>query len=617
MPGVSKKEKRIARKAVEPKIEAPPFQRPAWPGKILKHPAVSYVAILLLQLRVIWGIWRYREMDMGDTEAYFIDAARWLREGRTSFVWSPLYSWFIATLLRFSSDAYAVLTMHRVLIVMALAVLVLALMRRLLPPALAWVLAAWWVVLPIDFNDLYEVHMFAVIPLLLAVLAILWWPGPWGRGCALAILLAEGLLVRNENFASAVLLFVLALAYEIWLNRKFPGEPVAWKRAIAAYGAPLLCAVLLASYFFVHRMPYDSWSFLEAKHDLNVCESFAVGYQQREQDFDTNPMGNCGKLMNRLFNARVTRGSNISPDVMSTMSMMTALRTNPPAMLAHFWWNVRLLPAGLQVLLFNYRSGDANPDYAATYQSELVLIPSAAICALLGLGAYLFFAERKQWLATWRAENSPFRGSILEARIWAWITLGCICLIVGSVIVTVRPRPAYLFILAIAIRAVAGLCIYLLIRRWPQLRVPFAAVAVLLVAAMLLLPSVFERSSHPRHLLQEYRHLEPYAKFFREPHSLLVSDQYGGQLSSYLGECRCPWKRFDELRREVGPERTLSQVFDDAGVTLFVADESILADPLAQEFLSKAKQLDWDVVAERHSLPENWAILHRTLPLRQ
>jgi hypothetical protein len=285
-------------------------------------------------------------------------------------------------------------------------------------------------------------------------------------------------------------------------------------------------------------------------------------------------------------------------------------------MLAHYWWNIRLLPAGLQVLLFNYRSGDANPDYAATYHSKWVLIPSAAVCVLLGLGAYLFFTGRKQWLATWRVENTPFAGSVLESRIWVWITLGCICLIVGSVIVTVRPRPAYLFILAIAIRAVAGLCIYLLIRRWPQLRVPFAAVAVLLVAVMLLRPTTFERTPSPRPLLQEYRHLVPYAKFFQEPHFLLVADQYGGQLASYVGICRCPWKRFDELRREVTAERTLSQVFDQAGATLFVADESILADPLAQEFLSNAKQLDWEVVAERHSGPENWAIVHRTVPLK-
>src|SRR5580658_10431361 len=171
MPGLSKKEKRLAMKAAEPaepKIELPRFDWWAWARRILKHPATSYVTILLLQLKVIWGMWWYKDMAMGDTEEYFIYAAGWLRDGKTSFVWSPLYSWFVAELFRFSSDAYTVLILHRVLIIMALAVLVLALMRRLLPPWIAWMAAAWWAVEPIDFNDLYEVHMFAVIPLLLA-----------------------------------------------------------------------------------------------------------------------------------------------------------------------------------------------------------------------------------------------------------------------------------------------------------------------------------------------------------------------------------------------------------------------------------------------------------------
>ncbi len=613
MPGISKKEKRLMKGAAEPRVQSPRFEWPVWPGRILKHPALSYVAILILQLKVIWGMWSYREMMMGDTEAYFLGAVSWLSEGKTSFVWSPLYSWFLAGLFPFSNDAYTILIVHRVLIVMTLAVLVLALMRRLLPPGIAWLAAAWWVVLPIDFNDLYEVHMFAVIPLLLAPLAVLWWPGPWGRGSAIAILLIEGLLVRNENFASAVLLAVLAISYEFWQSLKLPGQRAAWNRAIPAYGVPLLCAMLIASYFYVHRMPYDSWGSLESKHDLNVCESFAVGYQQRH-DFDRNPMGNCGKLMHRIFGASVIGGSEAAPDTMSTMPMTVALRANPSAMLEHFRWNVfRLLPSGIQVLLFNYRSGDANPDYAPTYQTKLVLIPSAALCAMLALGAYLFFTERKQWMDKWRVENTPFRQSVLEARIWAWITLGCVCLIVGSVIVTVRPRPAYLFILGIAIRAVAGLCAYLVIRRWPQLMVPLVAVSALLVAVMFLRPSVYELFPSPRPLLQEYRHMKPYAQFFHEPNSFLVSDQYGGQLSSYVGRCRCPWKRFDELRQKVTPERSLSQVFDQAGATLFVADEAILSDPLTQEFLANAKRLHWEVVAERHTGAENWAILHRTL----
>ena len=33
---------------------------------------------------------------------------------------------------------------------------------------LAWLLAAWWAVLPVNFDTLYEVHLFALLPVLAA-----------------------------------------------------------------------------------------------------------------------------------------------------------------------------------------------------------------------------------------------------------------------------------------------------------------------------------------------------------------------------------------------------------------------------------------------------------------
>jgi hypothetical protein len=588
MPGLSKKEKRLTRKAVEPAIELPRFDWGAWARPIIAHPATSYVAILLLQLKVIWGMWWYKDMTTGDTSFYYLAGVGWLRDGITSFVWSPLYCFFLGELIRFSSDAYTVLILHRMMIVLALAVLVLALMRGLLPPAIAWMAAAWWVVLPIDFDALYEVHLFAAIPLVLAPLAVLWIPGPLGRGIAVAVLLTEGLLVRNENLAAAGLLAVLSLGYELWIGR------ATLSRVIRAYGVPLLCTILLASFFFFHRVAYDSWDLVKAKHNVNVCQVFAAGYQQRAHDFALSPWTDCGQLMQRFFG---------SPD----MSMMQALRANPSAMLGHFWWNMRLLPSGLQVLLFNFRSGDANPDYAPTFQSNLVLIPSVAACAIVALGAYFSFSERKKWTV------ASFWESALESRIWAWIALVCACLAVGGAILTNRPRPSYLFILGITIRALVGLCLYLVIRHWPKLKAISSVALVLLVGVALVLPSWYEHAPSPRPLLQAYRRLKPYEKFFREPKELLVSVGYGTELSSYAGECYCAAKQFVELRNQVTPERTLAQAFDQAGATLFLADELILADPLAKEFVANARQFHWDVLAERHNGSENWAVLHRTL----
>ena len=43
----------------------------------VEGPIGSYVLLALLQLRVIWGDWRLRDITSGDTSAYFQNAARW------------------------------------------------------------------------------------------------------------------------------------------------------------------------------------------------------------------------------------------------------------------------------------------------------------------------------------------------------------------------------------------------------------------------------------------------------------------------------------------------------------------------------------------------------------
>jgi hypothetical protein len=40
---------------------------------------VSYALIAALQLKILWNIWRYRDLTPGDTSSYFLDAARWAR----------------------------------------------------------------------------------------------------------------------------------------------------------------------------------------------------------------------------------------------------------------------------------------------------------------------------------------------------------------------------------------------------------------------------------------------------------------------------------------------------------------------------------------------------------
>src|SRR5215216_1784435 len=98
------------------------------------------------------------------------------------FAWSPLYTAFFGSFLWLFSDPFVATLLHRLAIVLIVTMLFLAMARKLLPPPIAWLVAAWWAVLPINYETLYEVHLFSVIPFQLAALALLCWRSPAGRG---------------------------------------------------------------------------------------------------------------------------------------------------------------------------------------------------------------------------------------------------------------------------------------------------------------------------------------------------------------------------------------------------------------------------------------------------
>src|SRR2546430_1639448 len=100
--------------------------------RLMRNPWFAYGGIFLLQLKVIWAMWLLRDLTTGDTSSYFSFARLWFENGRVNFPWSPLYTAFYGTLMHFTQDAYNVTILHRVIIVLGLALLVLALMRRLL-----------------------------------------------------------------------------------------------------------------------------------------------------------------------------------------------------------------------------------------------------------------------------------------------------------------------------------------------------------------------------------------------------------------------------------------------------------------------------------------------------
>lgn len=596
MPGLSKREKREHKKAAQPH---PVLIRPkrqlrfTWLASLIRSlhsaislPVTSYTAILLLQLKMVWGMWWYKDLTTGDTTQYFLNAVSWFETGHGSVLWSPMYSTFYGSLLHFTTDPYVVTILHRLIIVFVSALLVLALMRRLLPPGIAWMAAAWWVILPINFNALYEVHLFAVIPLLLGVLATLWIPSVQGRGMSAGILLLTGTLMRNEYLVAAALFTVLSLGWELL---RTPREASRFKTLGLAFGLPILVVLVTILASFVRSKPAFSSEQLRAKQTLNVCQVYAAGYQQRASDFQGSPWTECDQLMNRDFGS-------------ADLTFMQAFLRNPRAMLEHVRWNITLIPAGLQVLLFNYRSGSANPDYAPTDQSDLVLIPTVLACMALAAGLVLWVRERKRWRTEWT-----------EQRVWAGIALACTAVSVCAAMLSNRPRPSYMFIFGIGLRVVIAYCFYVIVSRWPNLRRAVAAISVVLVAALILKPSVYEQQRLSRPLLTATRRIQPAAAAFAEPNPLMVSTEFGTEITSYVGRCNCPAIRYDVLRKDVTKDFSLAQALATKGANLFYADELIMHDPVASQLVMNASAYHWRVVASGNSGAGNWAVLRKNL----
>jgi hypothetical protein len=54
----------------------------------------AYGSVLLIQAKVLWGIWHYRDLSAGDTSNYFVMAAGWADHRWVDPLFSPLYTGF-------------------------------------------------------------------------------------------------------------------------------------------------------------------------------------------------------------------------------------------------------------------------------------------------------------------------------------------------------------------------------------------------------------------------------------------------------------------------------------------------------------------------------------------
>jgi hypothetical protein len=562
---------------------------------------ISYSLLLLLQFKVIWGDWQYRDLTTGDTASYFVDSYAWFRDGRVEFLWSPLYTAFYGSLLHFSPDAGDATYLHRIIVVFAATLLVLAIARRLVPAGPAWLIGAWWALAHGNFNVMYEVHLFGIIPVLLAVLVAALGPGVAYRGVALALLGLTTLLLRNELIVATMLFGTACLAREISLARRSGPRFFQFSLSrLICYGLPLVVLLGVCIFFYGRsrqKLP-EFPSAMSAKTTLAFCQLYAVGYQQRHPDWTLNPYTHCWGLMSELFGA-------------THLTALQATVINPTAMFEHVCWNSKLVPSAVQVGLFNSTSDAHTPDLRSVpLQDPAAFWLSMLMLATLLSGGVLVWRAHPVERAAWFGRTS-----------WSWVALASFASVSVAVAPLLRPRPEYIYGLLVVLMAAVGLAATVVTRRLIgpaklRLLMPICILAVLILA-----PGYHAHIHEPsqRTLLTTYRQLLPYADIIGDPETKLLAGEFGVELMQYIGGPQDRWAESRVLHYNIlserGPAQPLGQFLDSKQVNLLHVDpyflDSFSQDPLIRDFLMTPEGEGWLRIGSQVRTSADWYLFQR------
>ncbi len=556
---------------------------------IAARPVVSYLLIVALQLRVLWDVWRFKDLIPGDTAGYFLDAVSWVHGARDDIVWSPLYTDVFGTFVAFVKPIYAAEMAQRVTIVLVASVLVLAVMRALVGPAIGLLLAAWWVVLPPNFNVEYEVHLFGLIPVLIAALVVARRPGRVALGIALAVLTGATVLIRNELLITTVILAGAVLMHE---RRERRAALVARGALIRAYGVPLLVVALLSvgMYWRSYDQGHAAQVTFTNKQDLNMCQVYATSYQQRHPTrFLGNPFSECSVLMLHDFGKRMP-------------SLLQATLANPRAVAAMVGWNGVLLPSGLQVALFGATVTGTNPDYFPVKEHEAyALVLSILALALLLGGAAAIKRDRDYWRNEW-----------LPSRIWAVGVLGAVSVTTVVVALTQRPRAEYMYGLTVALMAMVGLCVSALLRRGGRERGALPVAVGVTLALAIGFPSYYR--SGPRPIHDAVGRMHAVAAVSRRSTTVLLTAQDGFSICAYLGYSysqHCTAADFAALQALVARGTAIGKALREVKATVIYADATLLGVPGFARLVREPARFGWREVAGGAGREGPWQVLVR------
>jgi hypothetical protein len=562
----------------------------AYTEKAVSSPWVAYTAVIALQLRILWGIWKYSDLTSGDTSFYFVDVATWQHGLSENIVYSPLYDAFWGTILAIVHNVYAAAIIDRIAIILGVALLVLALMRALLGPALGLLIAAWWVIIPANYDVLYEVHLAGAIPILLALLVVARMPRRQGMGIAVAILLAGAVLLRTEQVAAAIILAVVLAAYEVRELRS--GRQASRSSYLRAYVVPLALALLVigGTYSRSYVKGNDAWQLLQAKEERGFCNFYAASVQQRHPtQFTGNYWTECQPLMRQVFGR---------PEP----SILQATVRNPRAVAAFLAWNTQLLPGGLDVSLFGASAFENDPgSVPVTENSTYALLLSVLLLLLVIAGL----------ISTVRDGKISVRHMSPQTR-WIAVTLASISAATVLVVLTTRPWSEYSYGLTISAMILTGAAVLALVRRARGSHI-LGPLAIITVAALIVgLTSMY--SPGPRPVYEGVKHLGVVERRLQQPGSVLVASENEVALCNYLAysyQRKCAPMSWLALRSQVTPQRSAAQVLDGAHATAVYVDANMLTEPIIAALVAAPRRQGWQQVAQGVGPTGPWRVLVR------
>jgi hypothetical protein len=328
------------------------------------------------------------------------------------------------------------------------------------------------------------------------------------------------------------------------------------------------------------------------KHTLNICQIYAYNRQQQGDSWSGSPWTDCQQIMMRDFGVEMP-------------TLMEAFRLNPGAILGHFWWNIRLIPSGMQLALFNYYSGSSNPDYLPAQQSASVWLPFILVLQGMVIGVYQGWHKRDTW---WKTHGQSY--------LQVWVAMLCVVGVTAIVMVMQRPRPSYMFAFTFCCMTLFGLGVWLLFYRASVARISAMLAPIMIVAVLLLMPPFYSAEYLSRGsiagqpLRQIYQRMLPLVdNLTRGERITIVTRQLTGDACRYLHGENCVPLVYGAVTSNKPADTTFAPYFEGLNVDWIYFDSTILSQSAAQLIRDELIAAGWEVVASGTDVDGVWMIL--------